>query len=194
MDPVVVVGSGASGVHFALSCLLRGRPVTMLDVGHTGAAFVRPTDSLVELKQNLPDSADYFLGPRYESLVLPGNTGEYYAFPPAKEHVFRPRGEYRFRADGFSPLHSFAAGGLGEVWTGGCYPFDDQDLKKFPFGYGELGPYYGRVAERIGIAGAADDMSAVFPLHDGLMEPLDLDDHSAMLLASYGHGCQRLFE
>ena len=33
MTHVVVVGSGASGVHFALTALERGHDVTMVDVG-----------------------------------------------------------------------------------------------------------------------------------------------------------------
>ena len=42
------------------------------------------------------------------------------------------------------------------------------------------------MAAEIGISGAKDDMAAVFPYHDGLMEPLDLDEHSAgVLLDSY---------
>jgi choline dehydrogenase-like flavoprotein len=160
----------------------------MLDVGHTGRPAVRPEDTLNDLKRNLSDPAAYFLGPRYESLVLPGSQGEYYAFPPGKEHVLRPHREFQFRGDGFAPLSSFAAGGLAEVWTGGCYPFNDEDLKRFPFGYRELGPYYGRVATDIGVSGTVDDMSTVFPMHEGLMGPLDLDAHSATLLASYnGH-------
>ena len=185
MDPIVVVGSGASGVHFALTALRKGRRVTMLDVGHVGREPVMPLETLIGLKRNLPDPALYFLGPQYESLVLPGSEGEYYAFPPSKEHVFRPHNGFHFRADGFAPLHSFAAGGLAEVWTGGCYPFDDHDLRRFPFGYEGLGRYYGRVASEIGVTGAKDDMAAVFPYHDGLLDPLRLDRHSAVLLHSY---------
>jgi choline dehydrogenase-like flavoprotein len=185
MDPIVVVGSGASGIHFALTALRKGRQVLMLDVGHKGSEVVRPSDTLNGLKQNLSDPAAYFLGTRYQSLVLPGNAGEYYAFPPAKEHVFRPRHEFQMRSNGFSPLYSFAAGGLAEVWTGGCYPFDDRDLSAFPFDYAELKPYYSRVAAQIGVTGTDDDMAAVFPWHDGLMEPLKLDEHSAALLGSY---------
>ena len=39
MDRVLVVGSGASGVHFALSLLERGHHVTMVDGGLSGRAF-----------------------------------------------------------------------------------------------------------------------------------------------------------
>jgi choline dehydrogenase-like flavoprotein len=185
MDPIVVVGSGASGVHFALSCLLKGCSVTMVDVGYKGSEAPLPADSMVELKRNLCDPAEYFLGPRYSSLVLPGHASEYYAFPPSKDHVFRPHGEPEFRANGFAPLYSFARGGLAEVWTGGCYPFDDHDLREFPFAYNEIEPYYSLVAERIGVSGAGDDLKAIFPLHGGLQEPLKLDSHSTELLGAY---------
>jgi choline dehydrogenase-like flavoprotein len=185
MDPIVVVGSGASGVHFALTALGKGRRVLMLDVGHTGQVAVRPDDTLNDLKQNLPDPVGYFLGARYESLVLPGHAGEYYAFPPTKDHVFRTRREFQFEASGFSPLYSFAAGGLAEAWTGGCYPFNDRELRMFPFVYEELAPYYAQVSARIGITGTDDDMAAVFPLHHELMEPPELDEHSAVLLDTY---------
>jgi choline dehydrogenase-like flavoprotein len=184
-DPVVVVGSGASGAHFALTALRKGRRVLMLDVGYTGRAHINPADTLNGLKWNLPDPVEYFLGSRYESLVLPGHAGEYYAFPPSKEHVFRPRGEFGFQAEGFSPLFSFATGGLAEAWTGGCYPFNDTDMGAFPFGYRELEPYYSEVARRIGVTGVEDDLAAVFPLHDGLMPPVDLDRHSSVLLDTY---------
>ena len=184
-DPVVVVGSGASGVHFALSVLRKGYRVVMLDVGHASAEPVNPGDSLNDLKRRLDDPVRYFLGPDFEALILPDHGKEYYGFPPSKTHVFRGRKEFRFQAEGFAPLVSFAAGGLAEAWTGGCYPFNDEDLSAFPFGYSELGPFYGEVARRIGLSGTNDDMTRFFPLHDGLMEPLALDEHSALLLDTY---------
>ena len=185
MDPVVVVGSGASGVHFALGALRKGHRVVMLDVGHVRPAAVNPGDSLNGLKRGLDDPARYFLGPRFESLILPDHGAEYYGFPPSKNHVFRPRPEFHVQAEGFAPLVSFAAGGLAEAWTGGCYPFNDADLKDFPFDYGEIGPFYGEVARRIGLSGAKDDLARFFPLHDGIMDPLTLDEHSALLLDTY---------
>jgi len=184
-DRIVVVGSGASGVHFALTLLEQGRNVLMLDVGHVRPPAVAPELSLDELKTQLPDPVAYFLGEDFESLVLPGNAGEYYGFPPSKSYVFTRPERFEWRTRGFAPLASFAQGGLAEVWTGGSYPFNDAELGAFPFGYGELGPCYGEVARRIGITGAADDLSRFFPLHDHLLEPLRLDEHSARLLADY---------
>ena len=42
VDRVLVVGSGASGVHFAQTLLARGREVTMLDVGRRRAPAALP--------------------------------------------------------------------------------------------------------------------------------------------------------
>jgi hypothetical protein len=164
----------------------------MLDVGHRRQAPVRPGESLNGLKRGLEDPAGYFLGPNFEALILPNHGKEYYGFPPSKTHVFRERKEFRYSAEGFSPLVSFAAGGLAEAWTGGCYPFNEGDLKAFPFGYDEIGPFYGEVARRIGLTGVKDDLARFFPMHDGLMDPLQLDDHSALLLKTYAGRKPRL--
>ena len=185
MDPVVVVGSGASGVQFALTLLRKGHRVVMLDVGYTRPKPVNPGASLNALKRRLDDPVEFFLGSNFEALILPNQGKEYYGFPPSKSYVFRLRKEFEHTAKGFSPLVSFAAGGLAETWTGGCYPFNDPDLAEFPFGYDELGPHYGEVARRIGMTGEKDDLAQFFPIHDGLTAPLMLDEHSAELIETY---------
>ena len=73
---MTVVGSGASGVHFALSALERGHEVVMLDVGFQKPDVVSPRLTFDEMKGDLNDSASYFLGPNFESLTLPGAKGE----------------------------------------------------------------------------------------------------------------------
>ena len=88
MDPVVVVGSGASGVHFALSLLEKGRRVTMIDVGRRRPEPAFPTASFNALKSQLDDPVDYFLGASLEAVTLPGKEGELYRFPPSKDYVF----------------------------------------------------------------------------------------------------------
>jgi choline dehydrogenase-like flavoprotein len=185
MDPIVVVGSGATGVHFALSALEKGRRVLMIDVGHARAEPVLPNEPFNTLKERLDDPVRYFLGEDFEALTLPGNQSEFYRFPPSKQYVFRAPPDAAYRATGFAPLSSFAAGGLAEAWTGGCYPYNDAELAEFPFGYDVLAPYYTKVAERIGVAGADDDMARFFPLHGGLHEPLQLDEHSRLIMESY---------
>jgi choline dehydrogenase-like flavoprotein len=182
---VVVVGSGASGVHFAVTLLEQGYRVRMLDVGRPRPEPVNPADDLNGLKSNLDDPVEYFLGREYEALILPDHGSEYYGFPPHKQYIFRDSPDFRYGAHGFSPLVSFAAGGLAEAWTGGSYPFNDEELAAFPFGYKDIEPFYSEVARRIGITGAEDDLSRFFPMHGGLIEPLALDEHSSTLVESY---------
>ena len=62
MANVLVVGSGASGVHFALSLLERGHTVTMVDGGKSGEAFPMPDADYAGLKERLEDPARYLLG------------------------------------------------------------------------------------------------------------------------------------
>ncbi|MFN2399241.1 MAG: GMC oxidoreductase [Gemmatimonadaceae bacterium] len=182
---IVVVGSGPSGVHFALTVLQKGHRVTLLDVGREAPANVRPSDRFNELKANLHDPVEYFLGPDLEAMVSPGLQGEYYAFPPSKRYVFVDASDFGARARGFSPLFSHARGGLAQAWTGGVYPFNDDELRDFPFSYADIEPCYSEVARRIGISGVADDLARFHPVHEHIMEPLRPDLHSEMLLAAY---------
>lgn len=184
-EPIVVVGSGPSGLHFAQTLLEKGLAVRLIDVGHARPEPVHPDLDLDGLKRNLPDPTEYFLGDRWQSLVLPGEGSEYYGLPPSKDYVLREAAGSGWRARGFEPLLSFAAGGLAEAWTGGCYPFNSGDLADFPFDYLALAPHYGRVATRIGISGVSDDLAESFPVHEALLPPLDLDRHSAVLLERY---------
>lgn len=192
MERVLVVGSGASGVHFAETLLARGREVTLLDVGRPRAEPVLPEATLNGLKERLDDPVEYFLGPAFEGVLLPGKKGEYYGIPPSKAHALEGPDGYGFEAEGFAPLFSLAQGGLAEVWTGGCYPFDDADLRAFPFGYRELAPHYAEVARRIGITGVEDDLAAYLPVHEGLQPPLRLDPQAARLVERYGKRRDRL--
>jgi choline dehydrogenase-like flavoprotein len=189
---VVVVGSGASGVHFAQSALERGWRVTLLDVGRTAPAPELPDASFAQLKRDHPDPAGYFLGRRFEGALFPGNKGEYYGFPPHKGYIFAPLDKLSVRARGFDPLLSFARGGLGEAWTGGSFPFTAGEMVDFPFEHAEFAPYYGTIAERIGIGGAVDDLAPYLPGHAHLAPGLRLDAHSEALLAAYEGSKSRL--
>ncbi len=185
-DPIVVIGSGPTGVHFAQTALELGRRVVMLDIGHPGPSPVLPNKTLNQLKAELPDPSSYFLGDDFESLILPKDTAEYYGFPPGKAYVFRQAPGLDILSDGFSPLQSYAQGGLAEAWTGGSYPFSDGELEAFPFGWAEMEPAYAEVAHRIGVSGSTDDdLGPYFPAHGGLLPPLDLDEHSGQLLGKY---------
>lgn len=185
MPSILIVGSGASGVHFALSVLKKGHAVTMLDVGFRGPESVNPEDGFVELKSKLNDPVEYFLGRRYESVIHPGTKNEYYGFPPNKSFIFSKPDSFRVESHGFAPLVSFSRGGLAEAWTGGVYALNDYELDEFPFDYRDVEPYYTEVARRIGISGARDDLTRFYPWHQHIRDPLRLDEHSRELLKRY---------
>lgn len=184
--PIIIVGSGPSAVHCALTLLERGHRVCMLDVGRVGPQPPLPDATYQRLKSELEDPAAYLLGEDLRSVVTPDRSGEYYGFPPDKDHVFADLDAFRLESSGFAPLTSFAQGGLAEAWTGGVYAFTDAELDAFPFGYDEIGPHYDTVARRIGICGAEDDLARFFPTHAHLQPPLELDEHAARLLDRYG--------
>ena len=185
MTRCTVIGSGPSGIHFAQSALERGHHVEMIDVGREPPEAVNPEDSFQALKENLADPASYFLGSASEGVLLPGQKEEFYGIPPTKNYALESVPGLGFEAQDFAPMFSFAQGGLAEMWTGGCYPFNEAELADFPFGYDEFAPYYAQIAKRIGINGANDDLARFVPYHDNLQEPLRLDEHSALLLSGY---------
>ena len=186
---IVVIGSGPSGVHFAQTALAKGHAVLMLDVGAERPPITAPEKSFSQLKAELEDSVEYFVGGSFSSAVLPppddADSAEYYGFPPSKDYIFKTPENFRYQAQGFEPLTSFAAGGLAETWTGGSYPLIDAEMGDFPFGEAELAPHYAEVARRIGVGGAVDDLGAFLPGHDGLREPIELDESSRRLLSRY---------
>lgn len=183
---VLVVGSGASGVHFALSLLRRGQRVTMVDVGGPGPGPVAPHLDFTGLRERLDDASGYFLGSRFEGVSLPGEDDGASAIPPSKGHVLASHRDLPYEASGFAPRTSFARGGLGEAWSAGCHPFNPEELADFPIPYADLAAGYDEVARRIGVSGEIDDLAEFIPLHGHLQPPLELDAHSRLLLESYG--------
>jgi choline dehydrogenase-like flavoprotein len=189
---ILVIGSGPSGVHFALTALRKNHQVIMVDVGHRRPETALPSEDFLGLKSRLRDPVGYFLGPSFDSVSLPGLNGEYYGLPPSKKYVFDRPEEFSIVEDGLTPLVSFAAGGLAESWTGGCYPLNDHELVEFPFDYDDIAPHYSEVAARIGVAGGEDDLSSCFPHHAHLSPMLEFDESGSLLLAAYGRRREKL--
>lgn len=185
MKTVVVVGSGASGVHFSLAALEKGWNVTMVDLGRRGHEPVLPEMGFEDLKTQLDDPVSYFLGRNFDSVLLPSSKGEYYGFPPNKKYVFEIPDREQIEVSGFEPLRSYAEGGLAETWTGGSYSLRDSDLTGFPISREDLAPHFAGVANEIGIAGEYDDTSRYFPSDHYLRKPVEIDAHGEYLLKRY---------
>ncbi len=192
MPSVVVVGSGACGVHFALTALERGWKVILLDVGNERPAPVLPAATFDQMKEQLPDPLTWFLGEAGEAIVYPATKPSYYGHPPSKTYVFRTPAEFRSRARQMTPVYSFARGGLAEAWTAGSYEFGEDDLAGFPVSRAELLPWYRTVARRIGIGATRDDLARFIPFEADYLDSLPLDTHSARLLAAYAGRRERV--
>jgi len=192
MTRVLVVGSGASGVHFALTALERGFDVTMVDTGFERPASPSPDATVDDLKSTLPDPVGYFIGAGAEGVAYPSTKASYYAHPPSKSYVFRIPGRFASRSHNMEPLLSFARGGLAEAWTAGSYEFNADDLASFPLAPDALRGAYREVARRIGVGAQPDDLAQHIPLDADYLPPLPLDPHSAWLLDRYGTERSRL--
>jgi len=179
-------------VHFALTLLEKGHEVTLVDVGHAGPEPVRPDLSWLELKEQLEDPTDYFLGDRFQGVVFPDDESEFYGFPPAKGYIFKEPPGVDTEHRGFEPLFSYAQGGLAETWTAGCYPLRQEECTDFPIRFGDLAAGYDTVARRVGVTGELDDLEQFFPAHAHLQDPLPLDEHSRLLMAQYQRKRERL--
>ena len=185
MTQIVVIGSGPSGVHLAKTLLDLGWAVTVLDVGHEQPPPVLPKADFEGLKRELRDPVSYFLGANGKGVVFPSADARYFALPPSKDYVFsRPSG-FETVTTNFDPLISFAAGGLAEAWTAGCYPMNAAELSAFPFDFASLEPHYAEIARRIGVAAARDDLERFTPWVGDYLEPLPPDPHTESLLAQY---------
>lgn len=185
MARYLVVGSGATGVHFAQTLLERGETVELLDVGFERPVAPLPDADVDSLKDLLPDPEGYFLGERGEAVVFPSPSAKPYGFPPSKKYVFQRPHDVQLHERGFAPLTSYARGGLAEAWTGGSYELRDEELADFPFPPSALRPHYATVAARIGITAASDDIERFSPRSAPYLEPLPMDKHSAALHARY---------
>ena len=188
----MVVGSGASGVHFALTALENGHDVTMLDVGNERPSPVSPHASFDQLKTELPDPVSYFLGARGEGVVYPSTSASYYGHPPSKQYVFDVPPGFDVTSSAMSPRFSFARGGFAEAWTGGAYAYNRDDLSAFPLSYDDMCRHYTTVSRRIGIGATRDDLEPFIPFDESYRPSLPLDPHSQWLWDRYHQRRDRL--
>lgn len=157
MTRVVVVGSGVSGAHAALTLLERGRDVELWDVGGEEAPFPHPHAGFQELKERLSDPAAYFLGADLDALVPPASA-DLMRYPPSRGFMASAADTSEdFVSDGFLPFASFAKGGLANGWGANALAFDDADLVDWPLSFADMEGAYKQVGERIAVAGPADD-------------------------------------
>jgi choline dehydrogenase-like flavoprotein len=181
----VVVGSGPSGTNAALTLLRRGRDVEMWDAGREDAAFPHPETGFHGLKDVLPDPQEYFLGKRFEGLLAPGS-GELLRYPPARRFLVGADDPcWPYVGDDFKPFLSFTRGGLGVGWGANAVSYDEDDLKGWPIGLGDLAPAYSEACRRMPIAAPVDALSRFFPGIFPNQPPVRMNRHDKTLLSRY---------
>ncbi len=183
---VVVIGGGVSGAHAALTLLERNRLVELWDVGREEDPFPPAGIAFHELKAQLSDPIDYFLGADLSAIVAPGR-GELLRYPPSRSFLAgREDPLWGFDCDGFEPFLSFHRGGLANGWGANALVFDDDDLADWPIGQQDLVADYRTVCRRIPVAGPArDELSPYLPALDASQAPLRLTGADRRLLGSY---------
>ncbi|NQV82520.1 MAG: GMC family oxidoreductase [Rhodospirillales bacterium] len=188
-SPVIVVGSGPSGVSVALALLEGGVDVHMIDAGDEPSsvpALDRPT--LAELRTGAPGAAEHLLGsdlsglrdmreysPKLRTAAEPGTVSEYTR-------------RNRIEAENFRLVGGLSRGGLSNIWGAVASVFDAEDLADSPISYDDLLPSYRVIAERIGISGSQDDdMTAFHGVDLPLQPPLELSPTAQLLWDNYQH-------
>jgi hypothetical protein len=83
---VVIIGSGVSGAHAALTILERGHDVELWDIGREEATFPDEGVTFHDLKNRLADPAAYFLGTDLGGLVPPSSP-ELLRYPPSRQFL-----------------------------------------------------------------------------------------------------------
>jgi choline dehydrogenase-like flavoprotein len=154
---IVVVGSGVSGAHVALTLLERGHDVEMWDVGREDAAASYPGVTFHDLKRRLADPVAHFLGADHTALVPPV-VPELLRYPPSRRFLASPGDAlWDFVSDRFAAYGSFAKGGLENGWGANALAYDQNDLADWPVSFADMDAGYRTVCRRIPVAGPVED-------------------------------------
>ena len=189
MHDVIIVGSGASSMGAALGLSENGIKPLILDVG------LSQDQKNPEIEENLydfkksNDSFDLTIGENLRGLHNFTHSGQ-----PLPVKLIAPKIEFVTRdsdslspinGENFSPIQSFAAGGLANIWGAGLYRCTENDLKLFPISVQSLTPYFDRLTQEIGISGTDDDLSPFFSSHSFLQPPPRLSFNAAHFYKKY---------
>ena len=184
---VIVVGSGPSAVNASFPLVEAGYRVLMLDIGHREGSYAGlvPAKPFGETRRTDGEQWRYFLGEDFEGVCL-GEVRVGSQLTPPRRYVTTPVERLApIVSNSFSTLEGFAIGGLGAAWGAGAFPFSAAEMEGWPISRADLQPHYERVAERIGVSGATDDIAECFGPPIPMQPPLRMDSNSERIYEAY---------
>lgn len=175
--PVIVVGSGPSGVHAATSLLAGGRSVLMIDAGQDAAAQdAEWTGDWSSIRAERADQYRLFWGEDFEGIPWGEMRAGAGLTPPRRGVVAGLEEWLPTVSNTFRRVESLAAGGLGGAWGLGAFALTDAELTQLGLPLSAMRDGYRRTAARIGISGTDPVASGILtPGIESLLPPLRLD-------------------
>ncbi len=185
---VIVVGSGASAVHAAWPLAKAGLRVAMIDVAFEDSHYrpLVPDRDFLSLRREDKNQHRYFLGDRFEGVPFgPVRVGA--QLTPPRQFITREAETLgNHVSETFSPMQSFALGGLGAGWGASTMPYVDEELADWPISRADLQPHYEAVAARIGVCGANnDDLVPFVGRIKNMLPPAKMDSNARTIFTRY---------
>ncbi len=188
VHPFIVVGSGCTGAMAAQTLVEAGVKVLMLDAGNTDDNYENliPEKDFTAIRQTEETQSDYLLGKKFESISWANIGSGSQLTPPLKYMVKEVEKFLEIVSQSFFPVESLAYGGLGNGWGLGSCVFTDKELEAAGLDAAKMKAAYQTVANRIGISGAQDDITAYTTAHlHNIMPPASVDSNQEKLRINY---------
>ncbi len=184
----IVVGSGCTGAMAAQTLVEAGVKVLMLDAGNTDDTYEKliPEKDFTAIRQTEENQSDYLLGKKFESISWANIGSGSQLTPPRKYMVKEVEKFLEIASQTFFPVESLAYGGLGNGWGLGSCVFSDKEAEAAGLDAQKMKAAYQTVANRIGISGAQDDITAYTTAHlHNIMPPAPVDSNQERLRINY---------
>lgn len=184
----IVVGSGCTGAMAAQTLVEAGVNVLMLDAGNTDDTYEKiiHENDFTSIRQTEEAQSDYLLGKKFESISWANIGSGSQLTPPRKYMVKEVEKFLEIASQTFFPVESLAYGGLGNGWGLGSCIFSDKELEAAGLDAAKMKTAYQTVANRIGISGAQDDITAYTTAHlHNIMPPAPVDSNQEQLITNY---------
>lgn len=156
--PIIIIGSGLSGIHAAHPLVEAGHTVLMLDVGLEGADTLEqgPGYSFEKHRTLNPEQHDIFLGNDLSGIGAfetdSGHAGTMTsgrrAFVVASSNELQ-----QTHTENVVVVQSLAQGGLSEAWGAVCGFLNEEELNASGMPAEEMRTAYEAVIDRIGVSG-----------------------------------------